>query len=347
MMARVVRQLAEGLRVTAVSRHSRVVCCSLRRQDVGVVDWWGCAGSRRNACLEVGARSSTTRASASSDRSTRQEQRKRYDRGKPGGKRRRNDDNSGPLLNREFLVGTNKKGPVIMTKRPDAKLPFLDALIVVEGFRDLQAVTQAVNATVLVCNGSRILNKGIRDDVKMSLKRFKEKIVLMDPDGEGRRMRTKIDEFVGPCHHAFIPEPLAVNKDRKKPRPDGIDIGVEHASPEAVAEALLNPKLSTRGRDDITWDDLEDLRLVQSCGSRGDDVRARRTFFCGELGIGFCDGSVLVKQVNRFGFSWSDVTKANKKGEERLKEWQKEREAAAEYEATKHDFEESSDDEPI
>lgn len=47
-----------------------------------------------------------------------------------------------------------------------------------------------------------------------------------------------------------------------------IKVGVEYCTPQTILHALKNPRMSVRGRKDITWDDLEDLNLVQPCGVR-------------------------------------------------------------------------------
>lgn len=80
---------------------------------------------------------------------------------------------------------------------------------------------------------------------------------------------------------------------------------------------------------------------------KGDNVRARRMFFCNEIGIGLCDGSILVKQLNRWGFTWNDITEAAKESERRLAEWLEAKEREIALEASKLDYSESSEDEPI
>lgn len=59
------------------------------------------------------------------------------------------------------------------------------------------------------------MNKSLRANLRQTLEQFEKKIVIMDPDGEGRRIRTKIDEFIGPCLHAFVPVVEAVRSGSK------------------------------------------------------------------------------------------------------------------------------------
>lgn len=44
--------------------------------------------------------------------------------------------------------------------------------------------------------------------------------------------------------------------------------GIEFSSPESIGHALQHARMSVRGRSSISWDDLEDLKLVQGCGIR-------------------------------------------------------------------------------
>lgn len=57
---------------------------------------------------------------------------------------------SGGLYRKQFLTENKKKGPALYTPRVKHHLPFFDELIVVEGFNDLRAVAETVNATVSV-----------------------------------------------------------------------------------------------------------------------------------------------------------------------------------------------------
>lgn len=70
-------------------------------------------------------------------------------------------------------------------------------------------------------------------------------------------------------------------------------------------------------------------------------------FFCNEIGIGLCDGSILVKQLNRWGFTWNDITTAAQESERRLAEWLEARATEIALEEAKQDYSESSEDEPI
>lgn len=55
---------------------------------------------------------------------------------------------AGSLFNKVFYKENRKQGPAISTPKVRPSLPFMDELIVVEGFHDYDAVSKAVNATV-------------------------------------------------------------------------------------------------------------------------------------------------------------------------------------------------------
>eukprot|EP00210_Caulerpa_lentillifera_P006848 g6546.t1 len=188
-------------------------------------------------------------------------------------------------------------GPLLMRYEKNPELDSIKSLIVVEGLQDWTAVKRAINAPIFVCDGRSILDHVFTKYVKHTVSNFKgDVILLMDPDTAGRRMRTAVHSLMQPCQHAFVSEYDAVV---------GMgtiheSIGIEHCSPETIRTALKNTKTLVEKEDnDLKFDTLYEMGLVQTPAERTEGVRLRRRFFCGFLGIGFCDAKQLIKQLNQ------------------------------------------------
>ncbi len=102
-------------------------------------------------------------------------------------------------------------------------------VIVVEGKDDTTAIKRAVNADTIETNGSAISKETI-EKIKLAQMR-RGVIVFTDPDFPGEKIRKTIMAEVPGCLHAFVEKKDALPK-------YGRGIGVEHASPEAIREAL-------------------------------------------------------------------------------------------------------------
>lgn len=190
----------------------------------------------------------------------------------------------------------------------------LDALIVVEGYSDWKAVAAAVNAQVLVCLGTTAVGAQGKRTLKALVEKFDRVIIFMDPDHEGRTIRNKLEDEIGPACHAFLPLQHNSNTPPKKR-------GIQHASPKTIRDALLSASMCDRQREEFSRDDLEAMGLVQSNGGRGENVRLRRLELCAFLGLGPCDGKQLAKQLNRYGFTKDHVAEGLAFSEQRVKEW--------------------------
>ena len=114
---------------------------------------------------------------------------------------------------------------------------------------------------------------------------------------------------------------------------------MEHASGEAVRQAVLRSRLSRSGAVSVgrgkevgqaennggVGDEIAHLKggglpfsremlidkgLVAEMGVRGGDVTRRRELVCAWLGIGTCDGKQLLRQLNTYGFTHEDLNEA-------------------------------------
>lgn len=170
-------------------------------------------------------------------------------------------------------------------------------IIVVEGKDDTAAVKRAVDADTIETNGSAVSLETI-EKIKLAQK-TRGVIIFTDPDFPGTKIRQMITEHVPGCKHAFIPKELAKDK-------LGRGVGVEHASPETIRQALKDARLMTEGiRENITREDLLKAGLIG-----GADARERREKLGKILKIGYANGKQLHRRLMMFQISREDFFRA-------------------------------------
>ncbi|MGE6261219.1 ribonuclease M5 [Heyndrickxia sporothermodurans] len=163
-------------------------------------------------------------------------------------------------------------------------------IIVVEGRDDTTAIKRAVDADTIETNGSAISQMTL-EKVKLAQEK-RGVIIFTDPDYPGERIRKIVSDYVPGCKHAFI------KKKDAKPS-SGKGIGVEHASPEAIIEALKDAHtMDTVIEEVITQDDLVTAGLIG-----GSQSKARREKIGEILKIGYTNGKQLHKRLMMFQIS--------------------------------------------
>ncbi|MYL55798.1 ribonuclease M5 [Pontibacillus yanchengensis] len=170
-------------------------------------------------------------------------------------------------------------------------------VIVVEGKDDTFNVKRAVNADTIETNGS-----AVNESTLIQIKHAQEKrgvIIFTDPDYPGERIRHIVSQAVPGCKHAFLPKREALAKLNK-------GVGVEHATPEAIQEALANVySMSETYESDITQEDLIIFGLVG-----GSDAKRRREQLGEKLKIGYTNGKQLYKRLIMFQITREEFIKA-------------------------------------
>lgn len=172
----------------------------------------------------------------------------------------------------------------------------INEFIVVEGRDDTERVRRAVECDTIETNGSAIDRTCL--DVIRQAQETRGVIVLTDPDFPGDKIRAIIREAVPGVKHAYIDREKAKNKRGK--------IGVEHASFEAIREALMHVSSPlSESEETIDKATLIDLGLII-----GPDSRRRRDIVGRRLHIGHSNGKQLLKKLNAFGYTEQDVRRA-------------------------------------
>lgn len=163
-------------------------------------------------------------------------------------------------------------------------------IIVVEGKDDTVAIKRALDADTIETNGSAI-DKATLEKIKLAHD-TRGVIVFTDPDYPGQKIRNTIAEYIPDCKHAFIEKKHALHK-------HGRGVGVEHATSEAIREALKHAHHMTESAaGEITQDDLIAAGLIGGAGAKG-----RREKLGALLKIGYTNGKQLHKRLIMFQIS--------------------------------------------
>lgn len=156
-------------------------------------------------------------------------------------------------------------------------------IVVVEGHADTAAIKRAVDADTIETGGSALDEMTLRTIALAQQRRGV--IIFTDPDYAGERIRTIISQRISGCKHAFLPQEEAVKYG---------DIGIEHASPAAIRQALANVRTENwRHRTDITWSDLLQRGLINH-----PQAAKRRRLMGDTLGIGYNNGKQFFKRCH-------------------------------------------------
>lgn len=171
-------------------------------------------------------------------------------------------------------------------------------VIVVEGRDDTRRLKEVYpDVETIETNGSAI-NKEVLDRIKV-LQEQRGVIVFTDPDFPGNKIRQAVMQYVPDCKHAYLQKGDAIAK-------NGRGVGVEHASDEAIKEALEN--LITPNKkliEEIESQFLFDFGLIGHSNSA--KIRERLSQV---LGIGYVNGKQLQKRLMMFGITKQQVVDA-------------------------------------
>lgn len=173
-------------------------------------------------------------------------------------------------------------------------------VVVVEGKSDTLKMKHVLCVDTIETNGSAI-NKATIELIKHAQEK-RGVIIFTDPDFQGDRIRKIITQQVPGCKHAFLLKEQALAKSANK------SVGIEHASNEAIIEALEKVyEVMPNIESDIAQKDLLDHGLIG-----GADSKARRERLGKELHIGYCNGKQLLNRLQMFQINKSELNHAMK-----------------------------------
>lgn len=166
-------------------------------------------------------------------------------------------------------------------------------VIVVEGTHDVSKIKSVYpDANCVITNGREIAKETI--DLIKELSKNNNIIILTDPDSPGERIRSIITEAVPTAKQAFLRKKDCISSNNKK-------VGIEHASKDAIIEALGNV-YSSNSSISITNQDLYSLGL-----NGNNDSAILRDKISDILNIGRPNCKTFLKRLNLLGLTKKDV----------------------------------------
>ena len=184
-------------------------------------------------------------------------------------------------------------------------------VIVVEGRDDTRRLTEVFGVVDTIETNGSAINKQTLELIKKA-NDTRGVIVFTDPDYPGTRIRSIITEHIPTAKHAFLPKKAAVSKRT------GESLGVEHASDEAIHEALSKVyqvcvAAEVAETEVITKTDLIRLGLIghKESGSLRNQVAEL-------LAIGHTNGKQLLKRLQMFGITPMELKEAVDKVKEQV-----------------------------
>ncbi|MFC0234079.1 ribonuclease M5 [Vagococcus entomophilus] len=168
------------------------------------------------------------------------------------------------------------------------KKTIIEEVIVVEGKDDTKRIQEVVQADTIETIGS-----AINAETLMKIRHaeaIRGVIVFTDPDFSGEKIRKIIAEEIPTVKHAFLARKDAV------PSKKG-SLGVEHASNQAILEALKNVMTPTDSRLEP---EIDKSILIAQGLIAGAKAKKRRERLGELLKIGYTNGKQLEKRLAMF-----------------------------------------------
>ncbi|GAX08808.1 ribonuclease M5 [Secundilactobacillus silagincola] len=182
-------------------------------------------------------------------------------------------------------------------------------VIVVEGKDDTKQIAKAVKADTIETRGSAVPEETL--DLIEEVAKKRGIIIFTDPDFSGEKIRKIVSEVVPNAKHAFLPKAEGV------PTKAGGSLGVEHASAEAIREALAH--VYTEG--DSTVEQISQADLIKARLVGVPEAKARREALGELLRIGYVNGKQLKKRLLMFQISsetfWHAIEQIDQEESER------------------------------
>lgn len=198
-----------------------------------------------------------------------------------------------------FCVKTGYNNVMVFLENGVNDIFVINEMIVVEGRKDTVSIKRAVEADTIETNGSAV-GESVLKQIELAAKR-RGVIVFTDPDYAGNRIRQIVSKRVPGCKHAFI------KKADANPKQRGKSVGVEHASPDAIREALLAVRTEQLEpfAAQMTVADLMEAGLLSGKGAR-----SRRERLGEHLSIGYANGKQLLKRLHIFRITPEEFNEA-------------------------------------
>lgn len=181
--------------------------------------------------------------------------------------------------------------------------PKIAEVIVVEGKDDTRRLREVVEADTIETIGSAI-NDDILEQIQLA-QETRGVIIFTDPDFSGEKIRKTIMEVVPDAKHAFL------SRGQAAPTRSKGSLGVEHASDEAILQALA--KVMTPADPDDVAPEISRQLLLGLGLIAGSDAKRLREKLGDELKIGYTNSKQLEKRLAMFRITEAELAAAMKK----------------------------------
>lgn len=171
----------------------------------------------------------------------------------------------------------------------------INEVIIVEGKSDTTHLRSFFkNIDTIETKGSAI-DQEVFDQIAVALEK-RGAIVLTDPDFNGNKIRQKIITRFPNVKQAFLP------RDQAAPQKSGNSLGIEHATKEALEEALSNVVTAKKITTEVTSAELMKLHLIGYPESK-----KLREQIGDKLHIGYGNSKQFLKKVNQFNITIEEL----------------------------------------
>lgn len=178
----------------------------------------------------------------------------------------------------------------------------IEEIIVVEGKDDTRRLQEVLDVDTIETIGSAI-NDEILDQISHA-QETRGVIVFTDPDFSGEKIRKTIMEVVPDAKHAFL------SRGQAAPSRSKGSLGVEHASDEAILEALRKVVTPTSALEAVAEPEIPRQTLMEYGLIAGTGAKIRREKLGDLLRIGYTNSKQLEKRLKMFRITEAELATA-------------------------------------
>lgn len=201
---------------------------------------------------------------------------------------------------REEKQAQGKMTPSLLAEGAE---PFtIEEIIVVEGKDDTRRLQEVLPVDTIETIGS-----AINEEILAQISHAQETrgvIVFTDPDFSGEKIRKTIMEAVPDAKHAFL------SRSQAAPTRSKGSLGVEHASDEAILEALRKVVTPTSALENVATPGIPRQTLMEYGLIAGTGAKSRREKLGDRLRIGYTNAKQLEKRLGMFRITPEELTEA-------------------------------------
>lgn len=188
----------------------------------------------------------------------------------------------------------------------------IEEIIVVEGKDDTRRLQEVLDVDTIETIGSAI-NDEILDQISHA-QETRGVMVFTDPDFSGEKIRKTIMEVVPDAKHAFL------SRGQAAPSRSKGSLGVEHASDEAILEALRKVVTPTSALEAVADPEIPRQTLMEYGLIAGTGAKIRREKLGDLLRIGYTNSKQLEKRLKMFRITEAELATAMEQVKQELGE---------------------------